>query len=58
MQVALAWPLRRAPKILLIPGTPSAAHLRENLGAAELNLPNETMNQLNSLANTHAASVA
>ena len=58
MQVALAWLLHRAPNILLIPGTSSLAHLRENLGAAELNLPNEAMNQLNSVANTHASSVA
>ena len=36
MQVALAWLLKRAPNILLIPGTSSRAHLRENLAAAEL----------------------
>ena len=58
MQVALLWLLHRAPNILLIPGTSSLAHLRENLAAAELNLPNEAMNQLNSVANTHASSVA
>ena len=39
MQVALAWLLRRSPNILLIPGTASLAHLRENLAAAELALP-------------------
>jgi len=39
MQVALAWLLQRAPNILLIPGTSSVAHLRENLAAAELELP-------------------
>lgn len=39
MQTALAWLLRRAPNILLIPGTSSLAHLRENLAAAELRLP-------------------
>src|SRR5579863_8981821 len=39
MQVALAWLLRRAPNILLIPGTSSSAHLRENLAAARLRLP-------------------
>ena len=38
-QVALAWLLRRAPNILLIPGTSSIAHLRENIAAAELDLP-------------------
>ena len=37
--VALAWLLRRAPNSLLIPGTSSVAHLRENIGAAELSLP-------------------
>ncbi|WP_437620352.1 aldo/keto reductase family oxidoreductase [Sorangium sp. So ce1151] len=43
MQVALAWLLRRAPNILLIPGTSSVAHLRENLAAAELELTDEAM---------------
>jgi aryl-alcohol dehydrogenase-like predicted oxidoreductase len=43
MQVALAWLLRRAPNILLIPGTSSVAHLRENLAAAELDLPSDAM---------------
>ncbi|WP_437515449.1 aldo/keto reductase family oxidoreductase [Sorangium sp. So ce1099] len=46
MQVALAWLLRRAPNILLIPGTSSVAHLRENLAAAELELPDEAMTAL------------
>ncbi len=41
MQVALAWLLQRSPNILLIPGTSSAAHLRENLRAATLKLPPE-----------------
>ena len=43
MQVALAWLLHRSPNILLIPGTSSVAHLRENLKAAELRLPSETI---------------
>jgi aryl-alcohol dehydrogenase-like predicted oxidoreductase len=43
MQVALAWLLARAPNILLIPGTSSVAHLRENLAAATLSLPAETL---------------
>jgi pyridoxine 4-dehydrogenase len=43
MQVALAWLLRRAPNILLIPGTSSVEHLRENLAAAELELPQDAM---------------
>jgi len=43
MQVALAWLLARAPNILLIPGTSSVAHLRENLAAAELSLSNDAL---------------
>jgi pyridoxine 4-dehydrogenase len=43
MQVALAWLLRRAPNILLIPGTSSIAHLRENLAVAELDLPEDAV---------------
>jgi pyridoxine 4-dehydrogenase len=43
MQVALAWLLRRAPNILLIPGTASLGHLRENLAAANLQLPNDAI---------------
>jgi aryl-alcohol dehydrogenase-like predicted oxidoreductase len=43
MQVALAWLLRRAPYILLIPGTSSLGHLRENLAAAELSLPDDAL---------------
>ncbi len=46
-QVALAWLLRRAPNILLIPGTSSLAHLRENLAAAALTLPDEALDALN-----------
>jgi aryl-alcohol dehydrogenase-like predicted oxidoreductase len=43
MQVAIAWLLQRAPNILLIPGTSSVKHLRENLEAAALQLPPETI---------------
>ena len=43
MQVALAWLLRRAPNILLIPGTASIAHLRENLAVADLSLPEDAV---------------
>jgi pyridoxine 4-dehydrogenase len=50
MQVALAWLLRRAPNILLIPGTSSLAHLRENLAAAELHLPDEALTALDAIA--------
>ena len=46
MQVALAWLLRRAPNVLLIPGTSSLAHLRENLAAAELHLSDEALKGL------------
>lgn len=49
MQVALAWLLHRAPNILLIPGTSSLGHLRENLAAARLALPPEAMDQLNAM---------
>jgi pyridoxine 4-dehydrogenase len=45
-QVALAWLLHRAPNILLIPGTSSLAHLRENLAAAELSLSDDTLREL------------
>ena len=50
MQVALAWLLGRAPNILLIPGTSSVAHLRENLAAAELNLPEDAVRELDGVA--------
>jgi pyridoxine 4-dehydrogenase len=46
MQVALAWLLERSPNILLIPGTSSLAHLRENLAAAELGLSEEVFDRL------------
>ena len=49
MQVALAWLLRRSPNILLIPGTSSLAHLRENLAAAALDLPQEAMAALDGI---------
>jgi pyridoxine 4-dehydrogenase len=50
MQVALAWLLQRAPNILLIPGTSSVKHLRENLEAATLQLPPETIADLDLIA--------
>ena len=49
MQVALAWLLHRAPNILLIPGTSSVKHLRENLQAASLQLSPETIAKLDSI---------
>ena len=45
-QVALAWLLRRAPNMLLIPGTSSVTHLRENIAAAELTLPDTALEAL------------
>ncbi len=50
MQVALAWLLHRSPNLLLIPGTSSIAHLRENLAAAELQLPDDAAAELDALA--------
>jgi aryl-alcohol dehydrogenase-like predicted oxidoreductase len=50
MQVALAWLLHRSPNILLIPGTSSVAHLRENLAAGELTLSPETLVELDGVA--------
>ncbi|MEI5996553.1 aldo/keto reductase family oxidoreductase [Paraburkholderia bengalensis] len=49
MQVALAWLLHRAPNILLIPGTSSLAHLRENMQAARLNLTNAVLAELDAI---------
>jgi pyridoxine 4-dehydrogenase len=50
MQVALAWLLQRAPNMLLIPGTSSLAHLRENLAAAALTLTADAVAALNAMA--------
>jgi len=50
MQVALAWLLQRSPNILLIPGTSSVAHLRENLNTATLHLPPNVIADLDSIA--------
>jgi len=55
MQVALAWLLRRSPNILLIPGTSSVAHLRENLAAAELDLPDDVLKELDGVGSSKAA---
>jgi aryl-alcohol dehydrogenase-like predicted oxidoreductase len=54
MQVALAWLLQRAPNILLIPGTSSLQHLRENLNAAALQLPPQSRAALDAIAATPA----
>ncbi len=50
MQVALAWLLQRSPNLLLIPGTSSVAHLRENLAAADLVLPADAVAELDGIA--------
>jgi pyridoxine 4-dehydrogenase len=49
MQLALAWLLQRSPNILLIPGTSSLKHLRENLRASELHIPAQVLSDLNSI---------
>jgi aryl-alcohol dehydrogenase-like predicted oxidoreductase len=49
MQIALAWLLHRSPNILLIPGTSSVEHLRENVKAASLQLPPEIIADLNGI---------
>ena len=54
MQVALAWLLQRAPNILLIPGTSSVNHLRENLAAGRLTLPSATVAALDQIARVAA----
>jgi pyridoxine 4-dehydrogenase len=55
MQVALAWLLHRSPNILLIPGTSSVAHLRENLAAGELTLTADVIAELDGIAAAHVA---
>ena len=50
MSVALAWLLQRSANILLIPGTSSVAHLRDNIAGAALELPADALDELNSIA--------
>src|SRR5262245_6604400 len=50
MAVALAWLLQRSPNVLLIPGTSSVAHLRENVTGASLSLPDDALTELNGIA--------
>ena len=45
----MAWLLQRAPNILLIPGTSSLAHLRENLAVAQIELPDDMLAELNGI---------
>jgi len=53
MQVALAWLLQRAPNILLIPGTSSLEHLRENLAVASLTLPDAALTELDEISSAN-----
>ena len=55
LQVALAWLLHRSPNILLIPGTSSVEHLRENLNAADLRLSSSAINELNAIHQSASA---
>jgi aryl-alcohol dehydrogenase-like predicted oxidoreductase len=55
MQAALAWLLQRSPNILLVPGTSSVSHLRENLAAASLSLPDDAIAALDGIAYAEAA---
>ena len=55
MQVALAWLLHRSPNILVIPGTSSLSHLRENLQAASLQLPSEVLTELDAVSRQDSA---
>jgi aryl-alcohol dehydrogenase-like predicted oxidoreductase len=55
MQVALAWLLQRSPNILVIPGTSSIGHLRENLQAARLQIPAELVGELDSIQGNRAS---
>lgn len=54
MQVAIAWLLQRSPNILVIPGTSSVAHLRENLAAGGLRLPEDELRALDGIAGNAA----
>jgi pyridoxine 4-dehydrogenase len=57
MQLALAWLLQRSPNLLLIPGTSSLGHLRENLQAAAIKIPAEVLADLDKVAQTPAPTV-
>ena len=58
MQVALAWLLQRSPNILLIPGTSSLVHLRENLAASRLQIPSEVMADLDAIGTRRTGSTS
>jgi pyridoxine 4-dehydrogenase len=55
MQVALAWLLQRSPNILLIPGTSSLGHLKENLAIADIKLPQDAVRELDGIGGSKAA---
>jgi aryl-alcohol dehydrogenase-like predicted oxidoreductase len=55
MQIALAWLLHRSPNILLIPGTSSLAHLRENLAAESIALPEDVLAELDAIGGSAKA---
>jgi aryl-alcohol dehydrogenase-like predicted oxidoreductase len=57
MQVALAWLLRRAPNVLLIPGTSSLGHLRENMASAALTLTPDVLDELNTIGASNPSTV-
>ena len=54
-QVALQWLLQLAPNVLLIPGTGTVAHLRENMAAEDVTLDEEALRQLDAVAPWHEA---
>lgn len=58
LQVALAWLLQRSPNILLIPGTSSVDHLRDNLKAADLQLPPQAVKDLDAIASAKPKALA
>jgi aryl-alcohol dehydrogenase-like predicted oxidoreductase len=55
LQVALAWLLHRSPNVLLIPGTSSVAHLRENLGAGQLTMSSQSLKELDAIGRNTSA---
>jgi aryl-alcohol dehydrogenase-like predicted oxidoreductase len=54
MQVALAWLIKRSPNILLIPGTSTVLHLRENLAAADMDLPSDAVTVLDQIGGSRS----
>ena len=58
MALALAWLLRRSPNILLIPGTSTLSHLRENVAAAQIDLDDEVLAELDAIGSSSGGSAA